>query len=79
MEFGDMLRQLRTERGLSQDELAAMLGTTYENCNLIICHLGGGVTSAAHRKGRAVEVCNIFDEGCFSMDRAGGLPVRQVV
>ena len=58
---------------------AAMLGTTYENCNLIICHLGGGVTSAAHRKGRAVEVCNIFDEGCFSMDRAGGLPVRQVV
>lgn len=28
MEFGDMLRQLRTERGLSQDELAAMLGTT---------------------------------------------------
>ena len=58
---------------------AAILGTTYENCNLIICHLGGGVTSAAHRKGRAVEVCNIFDEGCFSMDRAGGLPVRQVV
>ena len=58
---------------------AAMLGTTYENCNLIICHLGGGVTSAAHRKGRAVEVCNIFDEGCFSMDRAGGLPVRQAL
>ena len=26
-----------------------------------------------------MEVCNIFDEGCFSMDRAGGLPVRQVV
>ena len=28
MEFGDILRQIRKERGLSQDELAAMLGTT---------------------------------------------------
>ena len=28
MEFGDTLRQLRKERGLSQDELAALLGTT---------------------------------------------------
>ena len=28
MEFGDILRQLRLERGLSQDELAALLGTT---------------------------------------------------
>lgn len=28
MEFGDILRQIRAERGLSQDELAAMLGTT---------------------------------------------------
>ena len=27
-EFGDILRQLRTERGLSLDELAAILGTT---------------------------------------------------
>ena len=28
MEFGDILRQIRAERGLSQDELAALLGTT---------------------------------------------------
>ena len=28
MEFGDILKQLRKERGLSQDELAALLGTT---------------------------------------------------
>jgi len=28
MEFGDILKQLRRERGLSQDELAALLGTT---------------------------------------------------
>ena len=28
MEFGDILKQLRKQRGLSQDELAALLGTT---------------------------------------------------
>jgi len=28
MEFGDMLKQIRKQRGLSQDELAALLGTT---------------------------------------------------
>ena len=28
MEFGDILKQIRKERGLSQDELAALLGTT---------------------------------------------------
>ncbi len=65
-------------RGMAR-RAAAQLGKTYENCNLVVCHLGGGVTSAAHQKGRAIEIVNIFDEGCFSMDRAGGLPVHQVV
>lgn len=58
---------------------AAQLGKAYEDCNLVVCHLGGGITSAAHQHGRAVDVTNIFDEGCFSMDRAGGLPVHAVV
>lgn len=58
---------------------AKALGKTYETCNLVVCHLGGGVTSAAHEKGRAVDVTNVFDEGCFSMDRGGALPVHQLV
>jgi len=58
---------------------AAQLGTTYDKCNFVIAHLGGGVTTAAHRQGRMIEVNNVFDEGCFSMDRAGNLPVQQVV
>lgn len=60
-------------------KVARQLGKTYETCNLVVCHLGGGVTSAAHLKGRAVDVTNIYDEGCFSMDRAGALPVHQLV
>ena len=58
---------------------AQMLGTTYDKCNFVVAHLGGGVTTAAHQKGRMVEINNVFDEGCFSMDRAGSLPVQQVI
>ena len=58
---------------------AKALGKTYETCNLVVCHLGGGVTSAAHQRGRAVDVTNVFDEGCFSMDRGGALPTHQLV
>lgn len=58
---------------------ASMLGKTYSELNLVVVHLGGGVSVAAHRKGRVVDVNNVKDEGCFSMDRAGGLPVNQLI
>ena len=65
-------------RGMAR-KAAAQLGKKYEDCNFIVSHLGGGVTTAAHQHGRAVEVCNVFEEGCFSMDRGGALPPHQVV
>ncbi len=58
---------------------AEMLGKTYDSCNLIVAHMGGGVTTAAHSYGRAVEVFTLYDEGCFSMDRGGALPVHKLV
>ncbi len=58
---------------------AEMLGKTYDTCNLVVAHMGGGVTCAAHKQGRAVEVCNLYDEGCFAMDRGGALPVHQLI
>lgn len=47
--------------------------------NLIVCHLGGGVSVGAHQHGRVVDVCNVKDEGAMGMDRAGGLPVNQLI
>ena len=41
--------------------------------------MGGGVSVAAHEKGRVVDVYNVRDEGSFSLDRAGSLPVNAVV
>lgn len=55
------------------------LGKPYESLNLIVVHMGGGVSVAAHEKGRVVDVYNVKDEGSFSLDRAGGLPVNALV
>ena len=51
---------------------AEKLGKKYEDVNLIVCHLGGGVSVGAHQHGRVVDVCNVKDEGAMGMDRAGG-------
>lgn len=58
---------------------AKQLGGRYEDLNLIVVHMGGGVSVAAHQKGRVVDVNNVKDEGCFSMDRGGSLPVNAVI
>ena len=58
---------------------AGELGKKYEDVNLIVCHLGGGVSVGAHQHGRVVDVCNVKDEGSMGMDRAGGLPVNQLI
>ncbi|MEG0888593.1 MAG: butyrate kinase [Bacteroides sp.] len=52
----------------------------YEDLNLIICHLGGGISIAAHQHGRAIDANNALDgEGPFSPERAGTLPAGQLI
>lgn len=58
---------------------ARRLGKSYEEARLIVCHLGGGVSVAAHDHGRVVDVFNVKDEGSMGMDRGGGLPVNQLI
>lgn len=48
----------------------------YEDLNLIVVHLGGGITVGAHKKGRVVDVNQGLDgDGPFSPERSGTLPV----
>lgn len=55
---------------------AAELGKPYEEANLIVAHLGGGISVGAHLNGRVIDVNNALDgEGPFSPERTGGLPV----
>ena len=56
------------------------IGKEYEDLNLIICHLGGGISVAAHEKGRAIDANNALDgEGPFSPERAGSLPAVDLI
>lgn len=51
-------------------------GKKYTDINLIVAHLGGGISVGAHEKGRIIDVNNALDgEGPFSPERSGGLPV----
>lgn len=59
---------------------AAETGRRYEDLNLIICHLGGGISIAAHCHGRAIDANNALDgEGPFSPERAGSLPAADLI
>lgn len=55
-------------------------GTHYEDLNLIICHLGGGISIGTHLRGRCIDVNNALDgEGPFSPERAGTLPAGPLI
>ena len=59
---------------------AQEIGRKYEDLNLIICHMGGGISVAAHEHGRAVDANNALDgEGPFSPERAGSLPAVDLI
>ena len=58
---------------------AASEGKRYEDLNLIIAHMGGGISVGAHRRGRVVDVNNALNgDGPFSPERSGSLPAGQL-
>jgi butyrate kinase len=61
-------------------EYAKSIRRKYEDLNLIVVHLGGGITIGAHQKGRVIDVNQGLDgEGPFSPERSGTLPVMDLV
>ncbi|MUM77658.1 butyrate kinase [Pseudodesulfovibrio sp. F-1] len=64
-----------SQRGAARTA-AARQGAGYDEADFIVCHMGGGISIGAHRRGRVVEVVNALDgEGPFSPERTGGLPL----
>lgn len=50
-------------------------GESYDSLNLVVVHMGGGVSVGAHEKGKIVDVFNALDgDGAFSPERAGAVP-----
>lgn len=55
-------------------------GKGYENLNLVVVHMGGGVSVGAHNHGRVVDVNNALDgDGPFSPERAGSVPAGDLI
>ena len=63
------LNQKAVARRVARD-----LGKKYEDCNFVVAHLGGGISVAAHKKGKCIDVNNALGgEGPYSPERAGGV------
>ncbi len=58
---------------------AARLGKVYEELNLVVAHLGSGISVSAHRSGKMIDVNNANEEGPFSLERCGTLPALALV
>ena len=55
-------------------------GKSYEELNLIVAHMGGGISIGAHCKGKVIDVNNALNgDGPFTPERSGGLPVWQAI
>jgi len=56
------------------------LNKKYEELNLIVAHLGGGISIGAHRRGEVIDVNNALNgDGPFAPERSGALPVDGVL
>ncbi|QZY56875.1 butyrate kinase [Crassaminicella profunda] len=59
-------------------KVAKELGKSYTDMNLIIAHLGGGMSVSIHKKGKMVDIVS-DDEGPFSPERAGRVPCKRLI
>lgn len=57
---------------------AKSLGKKYEDLNIIVAHLGGGISINLHHKGQIIDLVS-DDEGPFSPERAGRVPCRELI
>lgn len=59
---------------------AKEIGKPYKDLNLIVVHMGGGVSVGAHKNGKVIDVANALEgDGPFSPERTGGLPSGSLV
>lgn len=59
--------------------VAQSLGKNFDEINMIVAHLGGGISIAPLKNGKAVDYNNANEMGPFSPERTGGLPVGDLV
>jgi butyrate kinase len=61
-------------------QYAKDIGKRYDELNLVVAHMGGGITVVAHKKGKMVDANNgLCGEGPFCTNRTGALPAEPLV
>ncbi|HHV10640.1 MAG TPA: butyrate kinase [Clostridiales bacterium] len=59
---------------------AQSIGKKYEECNFVVCHIGGGISIAAHKQGKMVDGTDIVEgEGPMAPTRAGAVPAAPLI
>lgn len=59
---------------------AAQLGKSYEACNLVVCHVGGGLSVTAHKQGKIVDGNDVLNgDGPMAPNRSGSVPVMPII
>lgn len=72
--IGHVLNMRAVCMKVAEDELKK----PYEESNFVVAHVGGGSSASAHQKGRMIDLIS-DDEGLFSAERTGGLPLKEVI
>src|SRR5690625_4410152 len=61
-------------------QAAEELNTTYRKANLIVAHIGNGITIGAHHYGKVIDVNNgLHGHGPFSLERTGTIPSEALI
>lgn len=73
-----------TSHALNQKETAIVhskkMGVKYEDMNYIVCHIGGGISITAHRKGKMIDSNDYVNgDGPLTPTRSGSVPLAQLV
>jgi len=68
------LNQKAAARRMAKDA-----GKRYEELNVVVAHLGGGITVGAHRRGKVIDCTHGLGEGPFTPERAGSLPTQDLL
>ena len=56
------------------------MGKRYDECNFIVCHIGGGISISAHKAGKMIDGYDIVGgEGMMAPTRCGAVPVAEVL
>ena len=59
---------------------AAKSGRRYEDCNFVVCHIGGGISVSAHQKGRMIDGNDIVGgDGPMAPTRCGAVPASELI